>query len=71
QLYSETAKIHAGSIGIRTKCRLIVILWVKTLIFQGAKLIFNVGSLSNLAVCFMNNKQQFENNCNSRISSLY
>ena len=47
QLYSETAKIYAGCIGIWQKCRLIDILWVKVLIFQGAKPIFNVGSLSN------------------------
>ena len=31
----------------RAKCGMIAILWVKVLIFQGAKPIFNVGSLSN------------------------
>ena len=30
----------------RAKCGMIAILWVKVLIFQGAKPIFNVGSLS-------------------------
>ena len=32
----------------RAKCGMIAILWVKVLIFQGAKPIFNVGSLSYL-----------------------